>query len=134
MPSERCTSVFIHPAAEVEKFIASVSPENRKGLVTTSPPPWVTLSETNPSILIVYRLNIHGSFLSTISVTKKEISVDSITDFIFGIICSEKEKSSTLNFVLKEKTGFENFRVFVEECHDINLSSLISRQLLKQKK
>ncbi len=62
-------------------------------------------------------------------VKKEEITVDSITDFIFGILCSEKQKSKVINFVLKEKMEFGNFKVFINECYNVDISSLFFRQI-----
>ena len=53
---------------------------------------------------------------------------------IFGILCSEKQKSKAINFVLKEKMEFGDFKVFIDECFNVDISSLIFRQIsIKEK-
>ena len=62
-------------------------------------------------------------------VKRKEFTIDEIADFTFGIACCEEEKRTVVNFVLKEKMNFGNFRVFIEECYETNLLHIISRQM-----
>lgn len=58
-----------------------------------------------------------------------EITVDSINDFTFGILCVEKNKSNSINLIQKEKKGFGSFRVFIEDCLETDILSVISRQI-----
>ena len=63
-----------------------------------------------------------------------EITVDSINDFTFGIICIEKNESRSINLIQKEKKEFGSFRVFIEDCLEIDILPVISRQISDSKR
>ena len=67
-------------------------------------------------------------------VKKGEITVDSITNFTFGILCTDKKGSSSISFTPKEIKEFGDCRVFFEECFEVNVSSVISRQISGKKR
>ena len=67
-------------------------------------------------------------------VKKGEIKIDSITDFVFGILCVEKQESTALNFIPKDRKEFGSFRTFFEECFEVDILSVISRQISAEKK